>query len=321
MRRCSLSECGLDLDRAALWEAFEPFVVPDSAATAQAWHQGVRKRRRRILKVLGRKLLGIKEKVPQRTTEYIKDSYGAKWAEIGYGNYDPRREQANYAPWLWDERRFMASTYGSARFRHLLIAAVIEKFKPRSVLEVGCGNGINLLLLANRFPDVAFAGVELTDSGPRLFAELKAAGALPENLLLYPTLRARDPKGFLGVDIQQGTAERLGFADNSFDLVMSVLALEQMERIRAQALSEMARVSAHWTLMIEPFRDVNTYLWPRLNVLRLDYFQGRIDELRAYGLEPVFATDDFPQEAHLRAAMVLARKSAAQAVSAPLAAQ
>lgn len=321
MRNCSLDKTELGVARESLWAAFEPFVLTEDADSSRAWREGVRRRRMRILKVLGRKFLGLKEKVPERTTEYIKDSYGTKWAKIGYGNYDPGREQSNYAPWLWDGRRIMASTYGSARFRHLLIAAAIEKFKPRSVLEVGCGNGINLLLLANRFPEVAFAGVELTDSGPRLFAELKAAGALPENLVRYPTLPARDPKGFLGVDLQQGTAERLDFPDGSFDLVMSVLALEQMERIRDKALSEMARVSTRWTLMIEPFRDVNPYPWPRLNVLRLDYFQGRIAELRDHGLEPMFATDDFPQEVNLRASMVLARKTTAQAAPASLAAQ
>ena len=35
--------------------------------------------------------------------------------------HDPAGAHDNYAPWLWGERRFMASTNGSARFRHLLI--------------------------------------------------------------------------------------------------------------------------------------------------------------------------------------------------------
>jgi SAM-dependent methyltransferase len=316
MRRSSLKECGLAVDREAVWAAFSPFVLPETADNDRVWREGVRKRRFRILKVLGRKLLGIKEKVPERTTEFIKNSYGPKWAEIGYVNYDTEKQQSNYTPWLWDGRPIMASTYGSARYRHLLIAAVIEKLKPRSVLEVGCGNGINLMLLANRFPDITFAGIDLTDSGPRQFKEMQARGSLTNNLLAYAPLPPRDPKGYLKVDMRQGSAESIDFADGSFDLVYSVLALEQMEHIRRRALSEMARVSGQWALMIEPFRDVNPYLWPRLNVVRLDYFQGRICELPAVGLEPVFATDDFPQEALLRACMTLSRKTDADSKAA-----
>ncbi len=319
MQRTKLESCGLGVDRTALWEAFAPFTLPENDANAQAWRDGVKKQRKRIFKNIRRKLIGGRPKVAERTDKVIKDSYGTKWSAIGYAGYDPAASHDNYAPWLWGERRFLASTYGSARFRHLLIAALIEKLQPKSVLEVGCGNGINLLLLANRFPDVKFAGVDLTDSGPRLFAELKAAGALPANLVDYAPLPPRDPEGFKRVEIHQGSAAQLSFADGSFDLVMSVLALEQMERIRAQALGEMARVAAKWTLMIEPFREVNRYLWPRLNIIRQDYFQGRIDELPQFGLEPILATDDFPQEIHLRACLTLCRKAGTAAAAAPLA--
>jgi hypothetical protein len=54
-------------------------------------------------------------------------------------------------------------------------------------------------------------------------------------------------------------------------------------------------IGARYCLMIEPFRDVNADLWPRMNVRRRDYFQGRIAELRDYRLEPVLALDGLPQ--------------------------
>jgi SAM-dependent methyltransferase len=320
LQRTSLEACGLGIDRAAVWEAFAPFVLPQTEENDHTWQEGARKQRKRIFKNVRRKLLGGNTKVAERTSDVIRDTYDPKWA-TGYAKYDPAARHENYAPWLWGDRRFMASTNGSARFRHLLIAAVIEKLQPRSVLEVGCGNGINLLLLANRFPEVRLTGVDLTASGPRLFSELKTLERLPGNLAAYAPLPARDPQGFKRVQIHQGSAAQLSFADGSFDLVMSVLALEQMERIRALALGEMARVAARWTLMIEPFRDVNRYLWPRLNIIRQDYFQGRIGELPRVGLEPILATDDFPQELHLRACLALCRKSAAQIEPAPLAAQ
>ena len=308
LRRARLNDTGIDVDRSAVWEAFQPFVLPENPDNESSWNDGVRRRRKRILKSCLRKLVGLNTKVPVRTSELIKESYGTKWSEIGYANYDPAKEQTNYTPWLWEERRFLASTSGSARFRHLLISAVIEKLKPSSVLEVGCGNGINLLLLANRFPDISFAGIDLTDSGPRLFNELQAAETLPDNLLRYAPLPPREATAFRRVVVRQGTAENLDYADGAVDLVMSILALEQMERIRRRALSEMARVSKHWALTIEPFRDVNRSFWARLNIIRQDYFAGRIDDLREVGLEPFLATDDFPQEVHLRACMTVSRK-------------
>jgi hypothetical protein len=90
--------------------------------------------------------------------------------------------------------------------------------------------------------------------------------------------------------------------------VITVLALEQMERVRAQALGEIARVAGRHTLMIEPFQDINTALWPRLNVLRRDYFRGRIADLGRCDLEPVLAFDDYPQETFLKTCAVLAEK-------------
>ena len=43
-----------------------------------------------------------------------------------------------------------------------MLGAVIRKLQPKRVLEVGCGNGINLLLLAGAFPGIDFAGLDLT---------------------------------------------------------------------------------------------------------------------------------------------------------------
>ena len=46
-----------------------------------------------------------------------------------------------------------------------------------------------------------------------------------------------------GVTFLQGSAAELSFPDGAFDLVMTVLAIEQMERIRARALAEITRVA------------------------------------------------------------------------------
>jgi ubiquinone/menaquinone biosynthesis C-methylase UbiE len=194
-----------------------------------------------------------------------------------------------------------------------LLQRVVERLRPRRLLEVGCGNGINLLLLAGRFPDIALAGLDLTEEGIAAARALQAAGTLPEGMAGYAPSGIADPTAFRRIAFRHGDAGALPFADGSFDLVVTVLALEQMERLRRRALAGLARVSRRHVLMIEPFAEVNRGLWRRLNVFRRDYFRGRIAELPRHGLVPEIVTADFPQEVHLGACLVLARKATADA--------
>ncbi|MCG8690057.1 MAG: class I SAM-dependent methyltransferase, partial [Minwuiales bacterium] len=127
----------------------------------------------------------------------------------------------------------------------------------------------------------------------------------------YAPLPVRDPTAFRKIRFMQGDATDLPFADGEFDLVITVLALEQMERVRHAALAQITRVSNGHVLMLEPFRDVNNTGWPLLNVLRRNYFRGRIADLKRYGLEQLLALNDYPQKEFLKTCMVLARKKGA----------
>jgi SAM-dependent methyltransferase len=244
----------------------------------------------------------------QRREATVVREYNKAWQAIDYGTYSLDAPQTGHTPWEWHERRMLASDVGATRFRQLLLIRVIERVRPERVLEVGCGNGINLFLLACRFPEVAFTGLELTESGHQAAVRFQERHeVLPAGLQAYAPLALRDPGAFRRIRFVQGNAADLPFPDRSFDLTYTVLALEQMERLRARALSEIARVSCGHTLMIEPFRDVNGALWPRLNIARRDYFRGAIGDLPGYGLDPVLALDDFPQECFLKACAVLCR--------------
>ena len=61
---------------------------------------------------------------------------------------------------------------------------------------------------------------------------------------------------------------------------------------------------------LEKFGERNELLSNTDTVLNLarNYFRGRIDQLPGYGLDPVWATDAFPQEYYLGVCAVLARK-------------
>ena len=306
MQRSSWSEVGLNLSEHDIAAAFLPFVARHVDPEYDAWRRDIGRRKRKTLrKYLKRRLLGWLPGRGRDTTAVISE-YGELWSD----NHAKYRLGAppTLSPWIWQNRFFYAHPLGATRVRHLILGAAIERLRPRRVLEVGCGDGINLILLACRFPEIDFAGVELTREGYEAATLLQQLPVLPEAIQTYAPLPLADPAGFRKIRFVQGNAADLPFPEGAFDLSLTVLALEQMERIREQALREIARVTSGYSLMIEPFADVNATGWPRLNVIRRDYLRGRIADLARYGLEPEAMVDDYPQELFLRTCAVLARR-------------
>lgn len=309
MQFSSIDDSGLDLSPDEIREIFAPFVARQVGVNDSEWQADISERKRGILRrYLKRVLMPWSAKGKRDEREVIRE-YSKAWKPGEYDNYRLGGDLPRLSPWLYRGERMYATDLGGTRYRQAMLVRFIEQVRPRNVLEVGCGNGINLLLLAGSFPDIEFTGVELTREGHEAAVEFQRRHqVLPEAMQAFAPLPLKDTTAFKRIRFMQGNAAELPFGDNEFDLVYSILALEQMERIRDRALAEFARVAGKHTLMIEPFRDVNSSGWPRAYVIRRDYFRGRIDELARYGLQPVAATDDFPQEYFLKVAAVLSEK-------------
>ena len=297
-----LEQLPLMIDHQAIEEAYLPFLL-DGDAGKRAWKSDYARRRRRALSRMIKRILGLK----QRDKQAIQAEYHDAWS-AGHGKYDLAAGPKKPAAWKWNRKRLALDGVAAARIRAPLLAAVIDRLAPKKVLEVGCGNGINLFSLAGHFPDVAFTGIDLTPAGIDAAKKVQAAAALPPQLADYIPLEMADPQAFKRIAFQQGSAAELPFADGEFDLVYTVLAVEQMERIRDAALAEIARVTRGHVLMLEPFRDANLKGVRRLYALSRNYFRGSIKGLGRFGLEPIWATEDFPQEAFLGSPLVLAQK-------------
>lgn len=297
-----LEKLPLMIDHDAIETAYLPFLL-DGQAGARAWKSDYARRRRRAVTRMIKRLLGLK----QRDSNAIQTEYHDAWSS-GHGKYDLAAGSKKPAAWRWNERRLALDGLAAARLRAPLLAAVIDRLEPKKVLEVGCGNGINLLSLAGHFPDAEFTGIDLTPAGIAAAKAVQAEPELPPGLADYIPLERTDPEAIKRIRFMTGSAAELPFADGEFDLVFTVLAVEQMERIRDQALAEIARVSRGHVLMLEPFRDANRRGMRRLYALSRNYFRGSIRGLERFGLDPVWATDDFPQEAFLGSPLVLAKK-------------
>ena len=112
-----------------------------------------------------------------------------------------------------------ASAYDAmATFQHQVcerLASTLPEVTPQRILDGGCGTGYGASLLRQRWPDALMVGCDLA---PEMARKAMARGVMPIC----------------------GDLERLPFADASFDLVWSSLALQWCQPVLAYA--ELQRV-------------------------------------------------------------------------------
>jgi SAM-dependent methyltransferase len=299
-----LEEIPLGIARGELERLFAPFAKIDD----DLWRIRFARRNTKIWReYIKRRMLGW-SRHGHRQKSAVAREYNDEWLSIDHRSYSLDHVPDKRSLWQWGRQRSLASNRGGTRVRQLMLVRAIELLQPRRVLEVGCGNGINLLLLAGRFPETEFAGIDLTQAGPAAAQRVQQQNdLLPPHLQAFAPLSLHDPTAFKRIAFQSGDATSLPFEPKSFDLVITVLALEQMERVRDQALDEIARVSRGHAFMIEPFREANASGINRRYVIARDYLRARIADLPRHGMQPLWATTDMPQEAFLKACAVLAK--------------
>ena len=118
---------------------------------------------------------------------------------------------------------------------------------PRSILDVGCGEGVLTVAWAERLENGRVVGIDLED------AKLRAEWARRER----PNLEFRAEE-----------ATRLSFADGEFDLAAAIEVLEHVPDPEA-TLAEMARVATGHLLVSVPREP----LWRGLNMARGAYWR------------------------------------------------
>lgn len=145
--------------------------------------------------------------------------------------------------------------YGSANplYRRLMarfetaLEELLQLAAPRSVLDVGCGEGVLTERWARSLAPRPVTGIDLPD--PKLQAEWRA--------------RQRD-----NLEFCSGRAESLPFGEGEVDLVAAIETLEHLSE-PDQALLEMARVAGRHLLVSVPREP----LWRGLNLARGAYLR------------------------------------------------
>jgi 2-polyprenyl-3-methyl-5-hydroxy-6-metoxy-1,4-benzoquinol methylase len=122
---------------------------------------------------------------------------------------------------------------------------LLKRARPRSIVDVGCGEGVLTEQWAQRFSNARLVGLDLDD--PKLRAEWQQ--------------RERP-----NLEFATGTGDTLPFGDGEFELASAMEVLEHVPDPES-VVAEMARVSSRWVLASVPREP----LWRALNLARGSY--------------------------------------------------
>lgn len=293
----------LDVSEQEIEEAFAPGVERTVSAQDSEWIVREKQLRAKLLKPLPwwRRIL----RPPADPS--VREIYEEKWTpEAALARFTRRPD--NRSAIVWGDRRYFAYGIWIKRVHLLFLMRLIEKLKPTNILEVGSGMGLNLCILAARFPNTKFTGIELTAAGDEVARAFRAMPTLPEQFRQFSPLLIVDEEAHQRIELHQGSAAQLPFKKGSFDLVYSIQALEQMESIRDQVLEQMANVCSGHVAMFEPFTEWNKDPMRHALISSRRYFAASFTDLRRYGFEPVFTFGDMPTKLAYGVGLVVARR-------------
>ena len=204
---------------------------------------------------------------------------------------------------------FLAHSCLTTKIQQYLIINKVKELGPKSVLEVGCGPGITLKLLADIYMEINFHGIDLSTEGIKYAnkSKKKILNPIFKKELNFQFNNVEDNPNLI---FENQDASSLKFKDKSFDFVFSNLALEQMDNIKDNVISEMKRVAKNFIILIEPFGNLNKSGLRYLHHKSKQYFNLNHLDLEDKNFEILEFHDQLPALLSLNYGMlVLKRKS------------
>ena len=281
-----------------------PYVRRRFEATSPEWRELVvaqeKKWRRMYFKSRLRAFAGL----PARGQGSVMKEYRRQWG--GRTAVDVLMPKQGSSAVLWRDKGFLMDAKGLKRVHQLYLLRLIEQINPTSILEVGCGTGLNLFVMAANFPGINFSGIELTSEGVQGALAVQRMATLPREIASFSPLPPKDLSAHRRIRFQQASAANLPFEPGSFDLVFSCQALEQMKAVSDLAISQIRRVTRRGAVMIEPFSDYNEDQMRRHRIRSQAYFDASVADLASFDLKPAFICADIPAKIAMGVAVIAA---------------
>lgn len=167
-----------------------------------------------------------------RTDRFIRDEYSEQIND--WENYESNDTsqgiRANKFEYLTDKEK-----------RDAYIRLLSEEIKEHhTVLEAGCGGGVNIMVLKQQYPEKEFLGFDFLQG--RVGSALKIAKQKQLDIRFF-----------------RSDLRNISLENKSVDIAYTVLALEQLPGHTRKALNELIRVATHKIVLIEPCYDFGNY--------------------------------------------------------------
>lgn len=151
-----------------------------------------------------------------------------------------------------------------------IIAKIIREKKLKSVLEIGCGSGLNLIILSQMFPEIQFYGIEPTEGGIKAFKNL--IKNLPSELKSNFQTNAFDNVTIIHGDaLNPNSLEEI--MDLKFDLIFTSAVIEQLSNYYELFFQNIVKINFQYFLFYEEWLEANLTNIHYLNLVRWDYFR------------------------------------------------
>jgi len=226
----------------------------------------------------------LNRKSPSRTMEGTRREYDKKWKKWSEGNYLLEGNTETRISLL----RGLPVVARQIDYRKHVIekfADAINSLQPESVLEIGSGNGLNVLCLALLCPTVKrWAGIELAETGVE--AARNYLKELPLESIAYVTKVSKEMIAQrianAQITFKKGDMHILPMRDNEFDFVYSFHVLEQAPDTYKKALSEAHRVTKKHAAFFE-FWNEGQNIFQRIHIRNRGFFQGSFRDVEPIG--------------------------------------
>jgi tRNA G46 methylase TrmB len=174
-------EEGLDLDIASpeIDAILSPFVSAQCAKSDPAWQADATVQATRLRKKKWKRwTIGNVLPFLRRSQKSVEDNYSKQWVLFDWQkSLEPGQSPSRYE---WRDKGFLDSSACMRHVYQLFLMRTLDHLKPQTVFEVGFGSGHNLLMLAARFPEIQFHGIELTEGGTQTAQKVAREGGLPD---------------------------------------------------------------------------------------------------------------------------------------------
>ena len=242
----------------------------------------------------------------KRSQSFTKNRYNRIWSKTDLNTFYNPLSANNCSIHSFDNKYFLSSNALTTRIQQYLIIEKIKELKPSNVLEVGCGQGFQLLILSRLFPEISFVGIDQSSVGIDFAKSFK--GEILDEVLTKPLKYKFNENLNNKLDYYVQDAKKIEIEDNSVDLVFTNLALEQMDNIKFEVISEIKRVSRNYIVMIEPFKDLNNKGIKYLHHSAKKYFNLPYSDLEDKNYKILEYQKNFPNLISLGYGMLVLKK-------------